>query len=100
MHKFEMLSSMIWSESFEMLPKGVKINHIPGTIIPLMALLNILTEMVPVDMETNAIIVLTCDWSAIDIERDLLIRPVIDRCDGPKPAMLTVSCCQKIGVDI
>ena len=63
-------------------------------------MLNVLALIISIDMEADAVIVLTRDWDTVYVDRNLLIRAVVDFFDRAKAAMLSISSCEKVCIDI
>ena len=71
MDKFEVLSLIGWSEAFEVIPEGIKLDSFPCPIIPAVTALNIVAMVISVDVEPYASVVVACDRSSIDIDGGL-----------------------------
>ena len=101
MNKFEVLTATrCWDETTKMLSECVEINIVPGTVIPAMVSLDIVPMMVSVHVETNALVVLACDWSAIDKDGDLLVNSMIKGRTGAEATVLTIPSGKKVSVDV
>jgi hypothetical protein len=100
MNEFEVLTATRGWKATKMLSECVEIDIVPCSIIPAMVSLNVVTMMVAVHVETNALIVLAGDRSAIDKDRDLLVNSMIKGGTGAKAAVLSIPSGKKVGVDV
>ncbi len=82
MNKFEVLTAMRGTQSFEVLSKRVQVNVVPSSI-PAIVLLNIILVVIAVDVEPDTVIVLTRNWDTVDMYRDLLFDAVVERRNCP-----------------
>ena len=53
-----------------------------------------------VHVETNALIVLACDWHSIDEDGDLLVSSMIKGRTGAEATVLTIPSGKEVGVDV
>ena len=76
--QIEVLSLIGWSEAFEVIPEGIKIDNFPCPIIPAVTALNIVAMVISFDVEPDASVVVACDRSSIDIDGDLLVSAMVN----------------------
>jgi hypothetical protein len=100
MNEFEVLTATRGWEATKVLSECEEINIVPSTIIPAMVSLNVIPMMVSVHVETDALVVLACDWSTVDEDGDLLVNAMIEGRRGAEAAVLTIPSGKKIGVDV
>jgi hypothetical protein len=100
MNKFEVLSAMGGAKSFKAGSESVEVDVLPCSVVPAVALLNIVAVVVAVDVEPNAVVILARNGDTVDVDRDLMIEAVVDRLYRAKPSVLSVPSGQEIGVNI
>jgi hypothetical protein len=61
MDDLEVLSPMSRLKAFEMSPECMEVDRLPRSIVPSMALLDIVSVMITVDVKTDTLIILTCN---------------------------------------
>ena len=83
-----------------MTAEGIKINVVPGVVVPSMMLLNIVPVMVSVDVVSDTLVKLASDRDTVDVKGYVLIITMIQFGRGAKATMFAVPGSQKICVNV
>ena len=83
-----------------MATKSVEVDVVPSFVAPSIMGLNVIAMMIPIDMETDTLVVLACDWGSVDIKRDLLVGSMSNGWSSSKTTMLAIPGGKKISVDV
>ena len=100
MNKFKVLTSVGSRKPTKVTTKRVEIDAVPGLVVPPMMRLDIVAMMTPVHMESDAVIILACNGSAIDVQRNLLVNAMFKGRACPKTAVLAVSGGKEVGINV
>ena len=66
MHKFHVRNTFVRDKPLKVLREMLEVSFVPGCLVPSSLLLDIVLQMISIDMETNAGIVLTRQSFSID----------------------------------
>lgn len=101
MGKLKMLHSILWSKMCVVLSEGVKVDRIPGPLVPTETVLNVLAMVISVDMEADTTgIVLACNRTTVDVNGDLLVGSMVNIFNCAKLSVLSLSCSQEVSINI
>jgi hypothetical protein len=100
MDVFEMLASMRREKTTKVMTKRVKINIIPRFIVPSVVSLDIVAVVVAINVESDALVVLTGDRYAIYVTGYLLVITMVNRGAVSETSMLTISSGKKVRIDV
>ena len=71
MHQLEVIDPQRLTKAFVEHSKGVEVDVFPCLVAPAITmLLHVLTEMIAIDVKTNAFVILTYDRDTIDVHRE------------------------------
>jgi hypothetical protein len=93
MDVFEMLASMRREMTTKVVTKRVKINIIPRFIVPSVVSLDIVAVVVAINVESDALVVLTVNGYLLDIT-------MVHRGAVLETSMLTISSGKKVRIDV
>ena len=96
MDVFEMLASMRREKTTNVVTKRVRIN----IIVPSVVSLDIVAVVVAINVELDALVVLTGDRYAIHVNEYLLVITMVNRGAVSETSMLTISSSKKVRIDI